>query len=73
MLCVMPQAAIESFVRGLRGLADRFVDRLGDPALAASTLALVREHAPDERLALAFLLKLAEQSAAQLAERCACA
>jgi glutamate-ammonia-ligase adenylyltransferase len=68
MLSVMPQAAIESFVRGLRGLADRFVDRLGDPALAASTLALVREHAPDERLALAFLLKLAEQSAAQLTE-----
>ena len=63
----MPPAAIESFAPELRGLAARFSDSLGDPNVAESTLALVRERAPDERLALAFLLKLAEQSAATLA------
>jgi [glutamine synthetase] adenylyltransferase / [glutamine synthetase]-adenylyl-L-tyrosine phosphorylase len=63
----MPQAATESFAPELRGLAARFAERLGDRRAAESTLALVRERAPDDRLALAFLLKLAEQSPATLA------
>lgn len=63
----MSQVALESFAPELRGLAARFTDSLGDGKLAESTLALVRERAPDERLALAFLLKLAEQSGGALA------
>ncbi len=63
----MPQAAIESLAPELRGLAARFAEVLDDPAASRAALALVRERAPDERLALAYLLKIAEQSAATLA------
>lgn len=46
----------------LRGLAQRVAQILGDPGLAAATLRRVRERAPDERLALAFLLQLGENA-----------
>src|SRR6266851_6001516 len=54
------------FDRELSVLASRVAKRLGDSAAASSALKLVRERAPDERLALAFLLKLVEQSATSL-------
>src|SRR5258708_21302928 len=44
-------------------LADRLKRRLGNVRLAEHALAAVTTRAPDERLALAFLLKLAEDSA----------
>ena len=50
------------FEEPLRGLAERVGQRLGDHALAAATLQSVREQAPDEQLALAFLLQLGEDS-----------
>ncbi|MGH7779056.1 MAG: bifunctional [glutamate--ammonia ligase]-adenylyl-L-tyrosine phosphorylase/[glutamate--ammonia-ligase] adenylyltransferase, partial [Candidatus Binataceae bacterium] len=46
----------------LTGLADTLASRLGDPRTAARAAAMVAERAPDERLALAFLLQLAERS-----------
>lgn len=56
------------FAPDLVPLAERAAARLGDSRLGADTLKLVREHAPDERLALAFILKLAEESPAELRE-----
>ncbi len=50
------------FEEPLRGLAQRVAQILGDSGLAAATLRRVRERAPDERLALAFLLQLGENS-----------
>jgi len=50
----------------LRALAERLVAQLGDSRVAAKAVRLVREHAPDERLALVSLLKLGEQSSALL-------
>ena len=47
-------------------LAQRLKDRLGNDRLAEQALAAVEERAPDEQLALAFLTKLAEDSAAAL-------
>src|SRR5260370_24335093 len=47
----------------LTGLADRLKRRLGNVRLAEHALASVTTRAPDEQLALAFLLKLAEDSA----------
>jgi glutamate-ammonia-ligase adenylyltransferase len=54
------------FAPDLIPLAERTAARVGDSALAAETLKLVQEHAPDERLALAFILKLAEESPSEL-------
>ncbi|HXD89696.1 MAG TPA: DUF294 nucleotidyltransferase-like domain-containing protein, partial [Candidatus Binataceae bacterium] len=51
------------FVEALRGLADRLAQVIDDPRRAAAILRGVRDRAPDERLALAFLLRLAEISA----------
>jgi glutamate-ammonia-ligase adenylyltransferase len=48
----------------LRGLATRLAGLIADDDLAARALGAIRESAPDERLALAFMLKLAEQSPA---------
>jgi glutamate-ammonia-ligase adenylyltransferase len=50
----------------LRDLAAQLARLLGDPHLAASATAAVAHRAPDERLALATLLKLVEQSPAEL-------
>jgi len=50
----------------LARLAERLATQLSDPHVAHQAAQLVRQHAPDERLALAFLLKLAEQSPAML-------
>src|SRR5216683_3804452 len=50
------------FAEALRGLADRLAQVIDDPHRAAAILRGVRERAPDERLALAFLLRLAEIS-----------
>ncbi len=47
-------------------LAKRLRDRLGNDRLAQQALAAVEERAPDDQLALAFLLKLAEDSAVAL-------
>jgi glutamate-ammonia-ligase adenylyltransferase len=47
-------------------LAERLKDRLGNERLAQQAIAAVEERAPDDQLALAFLLKLAEDSAAVL-------
>jgi glutamate-ammonia-ligase adenylyltransferase len=53
------------FARALWPLADTVVRQLPDRDLAEATLRLVRERAPDEQLALAFLTKLLEQSVAE--------
>ncbi|MGD0075624.1 MAG: bifunctional [glutamate--ammonia ligase]-adenylyl-L-tyrosine phosphorylase/[glutamate--ammonia-ligase] adenylyltransferase [Candidatus Binataceae bacterium] len=50
----------------LAGLAAQLATHLGDPQAAAAAVSLVRHHAPDERVALAFMVKLAEQSRAIL-------
>jgi glutamate-ammonia-ligase adenylyltransferase len=55
-----------AFAPDLILLAERAAGRVGDSRLGADILKLVREHAPDERLALAFILKLAEESPAEL-------
>ncbi len=49
-----------AFSPDLRGLASRVAREIGAPS-GAGLLALASERAPDERLALAMLLKLAEQ------------
>jgi [glutamine synthetase] adenylyltransferase / [glutamine synthetase]-adenylyl-L-tyrosine phosphorylase len=46
----------------LTGLAERLKRRLGNQRLAEQALRTITTHAPDERLAMAFLLKLAEDS-----------
>jgi glutamate-ammonia-ligase adenylyltransferase len=56
-LAQSPQLAVLS--RGLK-------ERLGNERLAQQALAAVRDRAPDEQLALAFLTKLADNSAAAL-------
>src|SRR5271168_2734644 len=58
---IMPRRSAHSSV-----LADRLKRRLGNLRLAEHALAAVTAGAPDEQLALAFLLKLAEDSAAAL-------
>jgi glutamate-ammonia-ligase adenylyltransferase len=65
LLKIMVEGAFDA---ALHGLADRLAQSLGNDALATSTLRVVRERAPDERLALAFLLRLAESSSAGLAD-----
>src|SRR5690348_14103151 len=55
-----------AFAPDLVPLVERVAARLGDSRLGANTLKLVREQAPDERLALASILKLAEESPAEL-------
>ncbi|MGB8413056.1 MAG: bifunctional [glutamate--ammonia ligase]-adenylyl-L-tyrosine phosphorylase/[glutamate--ammonia-ligase] adenylyltransferase [Candidatus Binatus sp.] len=61
---VMPRKAAQSPQFAV--LAKRLKDRLGNDRLAQQALAAVEERAPDDQLALAFLLKLAEDSAAAL-------
>ena len=56
----MPRKGAQS--SQLTVLADRLKRRLGNQRLAEQALAAVTKRAPDERLALAFLLKLAEDS-----------
>ncbi len=60
----MPRRSVQS--PQLSVLADRLKRRLGNVRLAEQALAAVTKRAPDERLALAFLLKLAEDSAGAL-------
>src|SRR5271170_6911003 len=60
----MPRKAAQS--PQLAVLAARLKGRLGNERLAQGALAAVKERAPDEQLALAFLTKLAENSAAAL-------
>src|SRR5579872_1715317 len=50
----------------LRDLAAQLARLLGDPRLAATAAAAVADRAPDERLALATLLKLGEESPREL-------
>jgi glutamate-ammonia-ligase adenylyltransferase len=50
------------FDETLRSIADRVAQVIDDPRRATAILRGVRERAPDERLALAFLLRLAEVS-----------
>jgi glutamate-ammonia-ligase adenylyltransferase len=64
----MQELSLGSFAPALRGLAARVAEKLGGSELAVSTLSLVRERAPDERLALAFILKIAEQSLATIVD-----
>jgi len=49
---------------GLAGVAKRLAARLGSERQGAAAAKIVAERAPDERLALAFLLELAEHSPA---------
>src|SRR5258708_21694175 len=56
----MPRRGAQS--SQLTVLADRLKRRLGNQRLAEQALGAVTKRAPDERLALAFLLKLAEDS-----------
>jgi glutamate-ammonia-ligase adenylyltransferase len=58
---------VSSFAPELRGLAARLAGLIADGDIAARVLAAIRDRAPDERLALAFMLKLAEQTPAVLA------
>ena len=60
----MPRNAAQS--PQLAVLAQRLKDRLGNDRLAQNALAAVENRAPDEQLALAFLTKLAENSATAL-------
>src|SRR6202166_105816 len=60
----MPRKAAQS--PQLAVLAKRLKDRLGNARLAQQALAAVEERAPDDQLALAFLTKLAENSATAL-------
>jgi [glutamine synthetase] adenylyltransferase / [glutamine synthetase]-adenylyl-L-tyrosine phosphorylase len=55
------------FASELRGLATRLAGLIANREIAARTLAAIRARAPDERLALAFMLKLAEQTPTALA------
>jgi glutamate-ammonia-ligase adenylyltransferase len=55
------------FPPALRRLANQLAERL-EPSQAAIVLAAVRARAPDERLALAFMLKFVEQSPGELAD-----
>ena len=55
------------FAPELRGLARRLASLIGDGEIAPRVLAAIRERAPDDRLALAFMLKLAEQTPTALA------
>ncbi|MGC1340583.1 MAG: bifunctional [glutamate--ammonia ligase]-adenylyl-L-tyrosine phosphorylase/[glutamate--ammonia-ligase] adenylyltransferase [Candidatus Binataceae bacterium] len=50
----------------LTGLGETLARRLGDARIAVRATTMVAERAPDERLALAFLLQLAEHSREQL-------
>jgi glutamate-ammonia-ligase adenylyltransferase len=56
------------FTGGLDRLARRVVRIIDDPALASETFRRVRERAPDEQLALAFLLQLGERAASTLGD-----
>ncbi|HZC47243.1 MAG TPA: hypothetical protein VE243_12255, partial [Candidatus Acidoferrum sp.] len=58
---LMPRKAAQSPQLALLG--KRLKDRLGNERLAQTALAAVKDRAPDEQLALAFLTKLAENSA----------
>src|ERR1700679_1253383 len=55
------------FPSDLRGLAARLAELIANEDVSRRTLEAIRERAPDERLALAFMLKLAEQSPIELA------
>src|SRR5277367_1088745 len=55
------------FPSDLRGLAARLAELLANDEIAGAALGAIRERAPDERIALAFMLKLAEQSPIELA------
>jgi [glutamine synthetase] adenylyltransferase / [glutamine synthetase]-adenylyl-L-tyrosine phosphorylase len=58
---------VSGFAPELRGLASQFASLIADTELAERALAAIRDRAPDERLALAFILRLAEQSPIPLA------
>ncbi|HVA40711.1 MAG TPA: bifunctional [glutamate--ammonia ligase]-adenylyl-L-tyrosine phosphorylase/[glutamate--ammonia-ligase] adenylyltransferase [Candidatus Binataceae bacterium] len=60
----MPEAVV--LAPELRYLAAQLARLLGEPRLAAAATAAVAHRAPDERLALATLLKLVEESPAEL-------
>src|SRR5260370_41255597 len=57
----MPRTVAQS--PQLAVLAQRLKDRLGNARLAQNALAAVKDRAPDDQLGLAFLTKLAENSA----------
>src|ERR1700689_5192251 len=61
---MMPRTATQS--PQLAVLAQRLRDRLGNERLARTALAAVKDRAPDDQLALAFLTKLAEIPAVAL-------
>ena len=56
------------YERQLWPLAERLRQLIADPGLGEATLRIIRQRAPDERLALAFLTKLLEQSPSQAME-----
>jgi len=56
---------VSGFAPDLRALAAHLAELIANEHLARRALDAVRERAPDERLALAFMLKLAEQSYAE--------
>jgi glutamate-ammonia-ligase adenylyltransferase len=58
---------VSGFDFDLRMLATRLASLIADGDAAARVLAAIRDCAPDERIALAFMLKLAEQTPAVLA------
>ncbi len=60
--------AAQHLAPALGGLARRFAENIGDLRLARRALELVGKYAADERLALATLLKLGEESASSMRE-----
>lgn len=56
------------YERQLWPLVDRLWQRIADHELAEAMLRIIRQRAPDERLAIAFLTKLLEQSPSQALE-----
>jgi glutamine synthetase adenylyltransferase len=58
----------ELFAEPLRGLARRVAEVINEPTLGSAVLQRVAQRAPDERLALAQMLRLGEQSAPALTD-----
>src|SRR5580700_1578052 len=64
----MSMAAVQRMPAALSGLARQFARTRGNTTLAGRAMRIARDHAADEQLALATLLKLAEESPASMRE-----
>src|ERR1700688_3431513 len=64
----MPMATIQRLPAALSGLARKLETTIEDATLARRAVQMVQEHAADEQLAFATLLKLAEESPPSMRE-----